>query len=255
LWLPLDEALIAGPRGWLSDPRTLLVPDVVRYLTGVLAFRGTLTTCRSEIVDVPVVMNLSASTIRHEHTRKVPVGTIADALRAGAQAIAWHINVTSLFESESLRHMGRLATKAEAMGLPVVAMAYPRTSRPDGKDENYLDLRAEDPEAFTELVRHCVRIAVELGASVVKTCYTGSVESFSTVVSAAVGVPVLIAGERLVDTGEAIAKAQSAIRAGAAGVAYGRQIFERSDPVAFVEKLHHAMRDERMDMLEANGRD
>jgi DhnA family fructose-bisphosphate aldolase class Ia len=134
-------------------------------------------------------------------------------------------------------------------------MAYPRTRRPDGSDDNYLDLRRDDQAAFAELVQHCVRIAVELGASVVKTIYTGSADSFATVIPAALGVPVLIAGERLmVDDGEAIAKAQAAIRAGAAGVAFGRQIFERIEPAPFIRKLRSALDDARADAAAISGK-
>jgi DhnA family fructose-bisphosphate aldolase class Ia len=177
------------------------------------------------------------------------VGVVADAVRAGAQAVAFHLNVSSPFEAEALRELGRIVADAEALGVPVVAMAYPRTRRGDGADDNYLDLREGDQEAFARLVRHCVRIAVELGASAVKTIYTGSEESFRTVVASAMGVPVLIAGEGLMDAGDAISRGQAAIRAGAVGVAYGRQVFERDEPVAFVRKLRSALDDQRFASL------
>jgi DhnA family fructose-bisphosphate aldolase class Ia len=76
---------------------------------------------------------------------------------------------------------------------------------------------------------------------VIKTIYTGSVESFATVVASAMGVPVLIAGERLADGEQAITKAVSAVEAGAAGVAYGRQIFARPQPVPFLAELRNAL--------------
>src|SRR5262249_21372842 len=143
----------------------------------------------------------------------------------------------SPFEADGIRELARLAGKADDLGLPLVAIAYPRGRDADGEDDNYLTLRERDEEAFARLVVHCVRLAVELGASAVKTVYTGSAQSFATVVSAAMGLPVVIAGGPLVEEGEAIAKAQAAIRAGAAGVAYGRQVFERNQPGPFVQKL------------------
>jgi DhnA family fructose-bisphosphate aldolase class Ia len=249
LWLPLDDGLISGPEAHLRDPRSLLVPEVVGHVTAVLGFRGTLTTCQRSLADVPIVMNLSASTIRHEHTRKVRLGAVTDAVRAGAHAIAYHANVSSPYEGEAIRDMSELASDAEQLGVPLVAMVYPRARQTDGSDENYLWLREQDEDDFARLVRHCVRIAAEVGASVIKTIYTGSEESFRTVVASAMGLPVLIAGEKLTEAGDAIAKGQAAIRAGAAGVAYGRQIFEREDPGPFVQKLRGALDDERFAML------
>lgn len=245
LWLPLDDGLISGPEDHLRDVRDLLQRDVLEHVTAVLGFRGVLLAAQKELIDTPFVMNLSASTTMGEHTRKVPVGRVRDAISAGADAVACHVNLTSQYETEQLEMLGRRVDEAQEYSLPVVAFAYPRSRRADGTDENYLGARANEPEKFAELVRHCVRVAVELGASIVKTIYTGSEETFSTVVKSAMGVPVLIAGEKLADEGEAIEKARSAVRAGAAGVAYGRQIFARPDPLPFLHKLRGVLDDER----------
>ncbi|GAA2714172.1 hypothetical protein Apa02nite_094660 [Actinoplanes palleronii] len=189
-------------------------------------------------------MNLSASTTMMEHTRKVLVGSVRDAISGGADAVACHVNLTSPYETEQLEMLSRRVDEAQAYGLPVVAFAYPRGRQSDGTDQNYTTLRTQDPDKFAELVRHCVRVAVELGASIVKTVYTGSAETFGSVVDSAMGVPVLIAGEKLTDEEEAIVKAQTAVRAGAAGVAYGRQIFARPDPIPFLRKLRSALDDQ-----------
>lgn len=244
LWLPLDDGLISGPEDHLRDVRHLLRREILEHVTAVLGFRGLLRGAQDELVGVPTVMNLSASTILTDHTRKVTVGSVVDAVMAGAEAVACHVNLTSPYEAEQLTMLGRHVAEAQGYGLPVVAFAYPRGRREDGSDENYLALREQDPARFTALVRHGVRVAVELGASVVKTIYTGSAESFRTVVDSALGVPVLIAGEKLSDDEDAISKATGAVRGGAAGVAYGRQIFTRPEPVPFLWKLRGALDDQ-----------
>jgi DhnA family fructose-bisphosphate aldolase class Ia len=245
LWLPLDDGLISGPEDHLRDVRALLHREVLDHVTAVLGFRGLLVAAQRELVDTPFVMNLSASTTMGEHTRKIPVGTVRHAISAGADAVACHVNMSSPYETEQLEMLGGRVDEAQGYGLPVVAFAYPRGRRKDGTDENYTAMRAQDPERFAALVRHCVRVAVEVGASVVKTIYTGSERTFASVVESAMGVPVLIAGEKLADEGEAIDKARGAVRAGAAGVAYGRQIFARPDPLPFLRKLRSVLDDER----------
>ena len=241
LWLPLDDGLISGPEDHLRDVRRLLRPTVLEHVTAVLGFRGVLYAARDDLVHTPTIMNLSASTTFVDHTRKVAVGSVTDALAVGAEAVACHVNLTSPYEAEQLEMLARRVGEAQAYGLPVVAFAYPRGRRPNGSDENYTDMRESEPERFAQMVRHGVRVAVELGASVIKTIYTGSVESFRTVIESAMGVPVLIAGERLAGGDEAIAKAVDAVEAGAAGVAYGRQIFARTEPVPFLGELRNAL--------------
>lgn len=237
LWLPLDDGLISGPENHLRDVRRLLSREVVENVTAVLGFRGSLAAARAELADTPVVMNLSAGTTLVDHTRKVAVGSVLEAVYAGAEAIACHVNLTSPYEAEQLEMLSRRVSEAAPFGMPVVAFAYPRGRNPRGGDDNHLELREQSPEEFATLVRHGVRAVVELGASVVKTIYTGSVESFRSVVESAMGVPVLIAGEALGDEVEAINKAVQAVEAGASGVAYGRQIFARPYPAPFLSKL------------------
>lgn len=241
IWLPLDAGLISGPEDHLRDPRKLLSEDVISSVTGVLGFKGMFLQCREQLSDTPLIMNLTASTIHHEHTRKILIGTVEEALTLGADALACHLNVTSPYEDEQMRALSFLTEAASRFGMPVVAIAYPRKRNDDGSDDNYLELRSNDEEAYAELVRHAVRLSVELGACVVKTTYTGSIPTFQTVVESALGVPVLIAGERKVDPPEAIRKAQDAMKAGASGVAFGRQVFERTNPVLFMRNLRSAL--------------
>lgn len=237
VWHPVDDALIAGPKGLLQDPRELLTEDLVAEVDAVLGFEGTLSRCRDQLVRTPLVVNLTASTSMSDHTRKVPIMTVADALQLGATAVAGHLNFTAPGEADMIEGFRRIVTEARQFGVPVLAITYPRGVRSDGTDENYFELRQQNPPAYAGMVAHAVRAAVELGASVVKTTYTGTMESFHRVVDGACGVPVLIAGEQMGPAEQVLDRAEKAIRVGARGVVFGRQIYERKDPTAFVKEL------------------
>jgi DhnA family fructose-bisphosphate aldolase class Ia len=237
IWHPVDDALIAGPESLLRDPAELFTPELLENIDAVLGFRGSLGIYRALLVNTPLVVNVTASTITGEHTRKVPVTSVAKAVQVGADAVACHINFTSPAENEMIRTFAQVVEEADRLGMPVVAISYARGVGEGGKDENYLVERSRDPEKFSMRVRHAVRVAVELGASAVKCTYTGSVDSFKTVVASACGVPVLIAGEALDEPEVVFARATEAVEAGARGVAFGRQIFERRERVGFVEEL------------------
>lgn len=237
VWHPVDDALIAGPDGLLRDPRELFTREMVAQLDAVLGFEGTLSRCREQLVQTPLVVNLTASTLMGDHTRKVPIMSVTDAVRLGATAVAGHLNFSAPSETEMIQGFASIVTEARRFGVPVVAITYPRGVREDGSDDNYLALRAEDPDSFGRKVAHAVRAAVELGASVIKTVYTGTAESFHRVVDGACGVPVLIAGEELAPTAQVLDRAEAAIQVGARGVVFGRQVFGRKDPSTFLGEL------------------
>jgi DhnA family fructose-bisphosphate aldolase class Ia len=238
IWLPIDDALLVGPDYGLADTPELLRPDVTCHLDAILAFRGVVEQCGGQFLRLPVIINVSASTTRGDHVDKVLVTSVESAIRVGADAIAFHINLGAPTENAMLRRLGKAIEAADRFGLPVIVISYPRGQDLKSKgDDNYLTLRDNDPEAYMRLVRHSVRLGVELGASVVKTVYTEHEETFAAVVDAALGVPVIMAGGPKSSDEDAWARAEGALRAGAAGVAFGRQVFLNSDPTKFLDGL------------------
>jgi fructose-bisphosphate aldolase/2-amino-3,7-dideoxy-D-threo-hept-6-ulosonate synthase len=105
-----------------------------------------------------------------------------------------------------------------------LAMMYPR-------GENVKN--PHDPE----IVAHVARIGAECGADIVKTLYTGDIDSFSKVVKS-VPVPVVIAGGPKAKTDlDILQMTEDAMKAGAKGVTYGRNIFAHKNPEKIVEAL------------------
>jgi len=241
IMIPFDDDLINGPFDGLVDPLGR-VREVACHVDAVLGYRRLLDLYTNEGIALPFVMNLSASTVRHDHTRKVLVGTVEAALRSGCDAVAVHVNLSSMFESSMLAALGAVGEECDQAGMPLAAIMYPRREH-DGQDDNYTALKERGDNAYVELVRHCVRIGVELGADLVKTQYTGNAETFSSVVTAAMGVPVVIAGGPKISLGQALLNAYGAVQAGAAGVCFGRNSYNRSDPAEFLRLLSSVVHD------------
>jgi DhnA family fructose-bisphosphate aldolase class Ia len=170
------------------------------------------------------------------HTRKILTSDVEEAVALGADGVAVHVNITSLYEHEMLALLGRVNKECSRFGMPLFAIMYPRREA-DGRDDNYEELRRSQPEAYAKLVRHAVRVGVELGADLIKTQYTGSLDTFTTVIASACGVPVFIAGGPLVDSSIALRQAVDAVAAGAAGVSFGRNVFNRSSSTAMLKTL------------------
>ena len=151
-------------------------------------------------------------------------GTVEEALRLGADGVSLHINIGGKEEPEMLEQLGITAEQCHKWNMPLLAMMYPR-------GENIKN--PHDPE----IVAHVARIGAECGADIVKTVYTGDIDSFARVVKS-VPVPVVIAGGPKAKTDRDILQmTEDAMKAGAKGVTYGRNIFAHKNPEKMVQAL------------------
>ena len=181
-------------------------------------------------------MNLTASSSLSFHTKKTLVANVEDALKLGLSGVAVHVNISSKYEAKMMKNLGTISSVCDEFGMPLMALMYPRTESENG-DNNYLDIKENEPDEYAKLVRHASRIGVEIGADIIKTQYTGSPETFQTVVESCAGIPVLIAGGAKVSVEQALRNANGAVKAGAAGVCFGRNAFNRTDTSSFVKAL------------------
>jgi len=111
----------------------------------------------------------------------------------------------------------------------LIAMMYPRGA----KIEN---------EHSPEVVNIATRAGAELGADIVKTNYTGDIDSFKEIVNGA-HVPVIIAGGPKMDTTKDLLNmVYDSVQAGGSGVAFGRNVFQAEDPrkiISAIAKIVH----------------
>lgn len=239
--VPLDDSLLSGPEGWLARPRELLAALSESSANAFLGFPGFFARYGQHVpLQKGLIVNLTASTTLGQHTRKSVVASASYAVAMAADAVAVHVNIGSAFEHEMLKNLGGVVSEAEQLGLPVVAIMYPRTER-GRHDDNFESLRAEDIGAYIKMVSHVVRVGVDLGADVIKTQYTGDAEGFAAVVAAAGDVPVITAGGPMKDLDDVLSAARGAAAAGARGISFGRNVFLRDDPVAIVARLREVI--------------
>jgi fructose-bisphosphate aldolase/2-amino-3,7-dideoxy-D-threo-hept-6-ulosonate synthase len=157
---------------------------------------------------------------------------VEEAIKIGADAVSVHINVGAEDEAKMLQDLGYVARKCDEWGMPLLAMTYPRGAKVASEHD-------------VEYVKHAARIGAELGADIVKTSYTGDIESFREVVNGC-PVPVVIAGGPQMDTEkELLEMVYDSLQAGGKGVAIGRNVFQSEDPTKLVSRIskivHHGM--------------
>lgn len=151
-----------------------------------------------------------------------------EALRIGADAVVLLVFPGAADEERSLQRLARLASESEQLGLPVMAEAIPGGW-------------GQAVEWSTENVARAARICVELGADIVKTVCPGPPEEFAAVVDACPAPVVALGGPKMKSEDDVVAVARGVVQAGAAGIAFGRNVWGSPDPTALVARLRDAV--------------
>lgn len=218
--VPMDHGITLGAVKGLKNIEATIDAVTSGGADAVLTQKGIAPRVHPNKNDAGYIIHLNASTsIGPDSNDKRVTGTVEEAIRAGADAVSYHINVGSNYEREQIEDLSGIIDAAGRFGMPVLAMAYARGA----------NLRGEDPEHDPEYLGHAVRLAEELGADVVKTAYSGDAESFRPVVEST-AKPVVIAGGSKGTDRETLEMVRGAMDAGAAGVSMGRSIFQHDDP-------------------------
>ena len=224
--VPLDHSVADGPVA-SSDDLAHIVDAVGRNgADGVVVHKGRVRFLSSALLrDLALVVHLSASTSHApDADHKVLVADVEQALRHGADAVSVHVNLGSDTEAQQLADLGRVADGCALWGIPLLAMIYPRGPRiPDDSDP--------------ALVAHAASLAADLGADIVKTPYTGAVDTMADVVRSC-PIPVVTAGGDKADSeAKLYASIEDVMCSGAAGVAVGRNVFQAPDVARVTRRI------------------
>jgi 2-amino-4,5-dihydroxy-6-oxo-7-(phosphonooxy)heptanoate synthase len=227
--VPLDHTVTDGP---FTDARgydALLGILADNGADAIVVHKGRLRLLpRSVYAKLSVVVHLSASTkYAADPTFKYQVAEVEDCLRRGADAVSVHVNIGSLTEDRQLRSMAEVADACDRVGLPLLAMLYPRG--PGIMDHPQL-----------ETLLHAASLAVDLGADIVKLPIGGSVATMKRVVDSC-PIPVLAAGGAQVSDHQFGTFVADVMTSGARGLAAGRNIFMAADPAAQVREVRRLL--------------
>jgi fructose-bisphosphate aldolase/2-amino-3,7-dideoxy-D-threo-hept-6-ulosonate synthase len=222
--IPMDHGITNGPISGLENVHEVIYDYQDAGLTCVLINKGIIKSM-PRAPKIGLIAHLSASTVLGPSpNRKVLIGNVEEAIRLGADAVSIHLNIGSKEEPEMLQKLGIISDQCDEWSVPLVAMMYPR-------GESVKD--PHDPG----IVAHAARIGAEGGADMVKTVYTGDIDSFRNVVKSC-PVPIVIAGgPKATSDAEIMQLCYDAMEAGAKGITFGRNIFQHKDPFMIIRLL------------------
>ena len=221
--IPMDHGFTLGPVAGLTDMQQTVDSLARGGVDGIVVHKGI--AANIDTRRLGLIIHLNGSTeLSPDPNRKLQVCTIEEALALGADGISFHANIGATAEGEMLVDLGAAAADCAAYGVPLLAMMYPRG--PNIKNSNDV-----------VVVKHAARIGAEIGSDIVKTNYTGSVETFREVVRGC-PVPVVIAGGPKANTEEEVLRmVYGSVQAGGAGVSLGRNVFQHRDPEAMARAV------------------
>ena len=221
--VPMDHGVTIGPVKGLVNMQSIVNKLLLGGVDAVVVNRGIAKNV--DTGNAGLIVHLSGITVHcPDPNNKVQICSVDDAVRLGADAVSVHINVGAKQEAQMLSMLGKVACECDDYGMPLLAMMYPRG--PNIRDSHAVDV-----------VAHAARLGAELGADIIKTNYTGDVESFKDVVSSC-HVPVIIAGGPKVETTrDVLQMVKDSITAGGAGLSIGRNVFQHEDPTKIVKAL------------------
>lgn len=224
LLVPLDHGPWLGPLPGIDRPRPIVEKVVAGGANALLVTPGFMRNIEPVISpDIGIVLRVSLSGgLSEEAVQEVPAVTATTALRLDADAVAVSIFFGRGGEVRMMNWLGQLIEACQGLGMPVLAEMMPPA------DKFY--------EA--EAIAHAARIGMELGADIIKTNYSGDVEQFRQVIDS-IQLPVIIAGGPGKE--DTVAVAREVIQAGAAGIAFGRRVWQAEDPAGIVRQLKQVL--------------
>lgn len=160
------------------------------------------------------------------HFKKVATSQAKDALLIGASGITiyYFIGYSDEFEALNIEQAADFAKECRKIGLPLIIEPMAVGGMVTGVN-------------IAEILIASARIAVEIGADVLKIPYTGDVHTFRKLVSEA-KVPVLVLGGAKSDVPQdALELVDEALQAGASGTVFGRNVTKAKDPRKMVQDI------------------
>ena len=241
--LPIDQGLEHGPIDFLVNP-----PSANPEYQFELAVEGgyNAIACQIGFAEkywpkyagrIPLVLKLNGKTnIPPDDEPLSPLnGTVEDAVRLGADAVGYTFYVGSPRQTDDFIQVGRIRQECERYGMPLIVWAYPRgkhIEQKGGRDSLYA-------------VDYAARVAREIGADIVKLNIPKKSdkdkdmpkpyneldldyeEGARKVVASAQATPVLVSGGSKIGDEDLLEKARASMRAGATGLIFGRNMWQR----------------------------
>jgi len=261
LILPIDQGLEHGPVDFFVNPAALdpqYQYELARdgNFSAIALHIGLAEKYHHEFAgEVPLILKINGKTGIPPDNQAFSglTGTVEDAVRLGADAVGYTVYVGSPAQDRDFAQLSQVRAEADRFGMPLIVWAYPRgeaVAKKGGRDSLYA-------------IDYAARVALELGADVVKVNYPVASEkdadspppystlhlspddAFRKVVQSAGRALVLVSGGEKVGDEDLLKKVRSSMDAGATGIIFGRNLWQRprEEALRMTRELHAIFRE------------
>lgn len=174
----------------------------------------------------PLIVKLNGKTnlVKTREPYSPLLCSVDEAISLGASAVGYTIYIGSEYEEQMLEELADVIRQAHDKDLPVIGWMYPR-----GKNvPNPLD---------PKIIAYSARVGLEVGCDLVKVSYPGDLESAKHTIASAGKMGVVFAGGVKENEESFLEMARIVMKAGAIGMAVGRNIWQSDKPLDITEKL------------------
>ncbi len=210
--LAFDHGLWGERSGGLAAPEKTLSEAVAAGADAVLTSVGTVLRLGHLIDRVGLIVSL-------DRVHGDPEAAVNELVGLGADMVKAMCFPGSTEERESLSETAHVIAECHRNHLPVLLETVP------------VDFEATEQHT-TANVADAARIGAELGADVLKTHFTG--QDFADVLVGLAVPVVVLGGPSRVDDRGVLADVEAAMRAGASGVAIGRNLWDHPTPAKMI---------------------
>jgi fructose-bisphosphate aldolase/2-amino-3,7-dideoxy-D-threo-hept-6-ulosonate synthase len=224
----MDHGSFAGPMKGIEDPKETIRKVIEGGVDAFLLTPGIARNFYEEIAGkASFILRIDGGQTVYSKKRGPPVliSSVEEAVRLGADGVVTISFLGIEDEGKEFKTLGEVSEKCNEFGMPLLAEILPE---PNDKIKTRYDVEA---------IKVAARVGAELGADFIKTNYTGDPKTFKEVVKTC-PIPIVIAGGPKLDSDmQVLSVVKGAIEAGAAGIAFGRNIWQHENPTALVKAL------------------
>jgi class I fructose-bisphosphate aldolase len=229
IYLAYDHGIEHGPvdlKGKSIDPNYILDIAVKGGYNAIVLQKGIAEKYYKPYQKkIPLIVKLNGKTrLVGGEPISSQVCSVKEALELRASAVGYTIYLGSGHEATMFEEFGQIEEQAHENNLVVIGWIYPR-----GK--------AVKDDDSPEITAYAARAGLELGADIVKIKYCGSKECFAKAVKSAGRTKVVLSGGPKVSDEKFLEVVKNIIDAGAIGIAVGRNVWQRENPLEITKKL------------------
>jgi class I fructose-bisphosphate aldolase len=181
--------------------------------------------------DVDLLVKLNGTSNLWMGEPDQPVNCTVDyAVDIGADAVGFTVYGGSNHEVEMFEEFRAAQQSCRNYDIPMVMWSYPRG-------------QGLKNDTAPDTIAYATRLALEIGADMVKVKYPGSPDAMSHAVTMAGKMPVVMSGGSKTSDEDFLRTVGAAMDAGAKGLAVGRNIWQRENPVEMLDMLERLIFD------------